>query len=135
MEDMSSSIILHFTTALLLVLAIYANTAIATNASVEADELSLVTRYAGMGYNLLMANPEGDFNLGGVDPGIKTTNFIFKHTYSKGKKAFYRGQSLNVPDQVTFHASSSCAKSQTTNAFSGQSSYRKELSVNVEGSG
>ena len=40
-------------------------------AVMELDELSLVTRYTGMGYNILMANPEGDFNRGGVDPGIK----------------------------------------------------------------
>ena len=35
-------------------------------ALIELDELSLVTRYTGMGYNILMANPEGDFNRGGV---------------------------------------------------------------------
>ena len=29
-------------------------------ALIELDELSLVTRYTGMGYNILMANPEGD---------------------------------------------------------------------------
>ena len=38
------------------------------------DELSLVTRYAGMGYNALQANPEGDFYRGGINPGIKTTS-------------------------------------------------------------
>ena len=37
----------------------------------QADQLSLITRYAGMGYNLLQANPEGDFYLGGVDPGSR----------------------------------------------------------------
>lgn len=101
----------------------------------QVDELSLVTRYAGMGYNLLMANPEGDFYLGGVDPGIKTTRFIFKHTYSQGKEAYYRGNSLQIPDQVTFHAIQSCAELQTTNAYSGQTSYKKELSMNVDTSG
>ena len=101
----------------------------------ELDELSLVTRYAGMGYNLLMANPEGDFHRGGVDPGIKSTRFIFKHTYSSGKKAFYRGKVVEVPDQVSFHMSQSCAMSESTNAYSGQTSYKKELSVNVEASG
>ena len=50
----------------------------------------LLTRYAGMGYNALQANPEGDFYSGGIDPGIKTTRLIFKHTYSDGKRTFYR---------------------------------------------
>ena len=54
------------------------------------DELPLVTRYAGVGCNSLQANPEGDFYSGGIDPGIKMTRFIFKHTYSDGKHAFYR---------------------------------------------
>ena len=112
------------------------NPAVATPmAWAEIDELSLVTRYAGMGYNLLMANPEGDFNLGGVDPGIKSTWFIFEHTYYQGKEAFYNGQVLQVPDQVTFHMSQSCAMSETTNAYSGQTSYKNELSVYVEESG
>ena len=101
----------------------------------ETNQLSLVTRYAGMGYNMLQANPEGDFNLGGVDPGIKTTRFIFQHTYTNGKEAFYKGKMMQVPDQVTFHMSQSCALSQTSNAYSGQTSYKNELSVNVEASG
>ena len=40
----------------------------------QIDRLSLVTRYAGIGYNLVRGNPEGDFNRGGIDPGIRTTN-------------------------------------------------------------
>ena len=116
--------------------ALQVNPAVATPlAWTELDELSLVTRYAGMGYNLLMANPEGDFHRGGVDPGIKSTRFIFKHTYSQGKEAYYRGKVVQVPDQVTFHMSQSCAMSESTNAYSGQTSYKKELSVNVEASG
>ena len=75
-------------------------------------------------HDLLMANPEGDFNLGGVDPGIKSTRFIFEHTYSQGKEAYYNGQVLQ-----------SCAMSEITNAYSGQTSYKNELSVNVDESG
>ena len=52
------------------------------------DQLSLVTRYAGMGYNKLYANPEGDFYLGGVNPGIKLTRFIFNHTFNARRRAF-----------------------------------------------
>ena len=36
------------------------------------DALYPITRYAGMGYNLLRGNPEGDFKQGGKDPGIKS---------------------------------------------------------------
>ena len=85
-----------------------------------------------MGYNLLMANPEGDFYRAGIDPGIKTTHFIFKHTYSKGSQAFYNGNSLQLPDQVIFHELNSCVQSRITNAYSGQTSYKRELSVNTE---
>lgn len=101
----------------------------------EVDALSLVTRYTGMGYNILMANPEGDFYRGGVDPGIKSTRFIFKHTYDNNKKAFYRGTEMDVPDQVEFHMTQSCVKKESSNAYSGETSYKKELSVNVEASG
>ena len=99
------------------------------------DELSLVTRYTGMGYNALQASPEGDFYFGGIDPGIKTTRFIFNHTYSERKRAFYRGQEMPVPDQVEFHINQSCVMRGTTNAYSGQTSYKDELSMNIETSG
>lgn len=103
----------------------------------QADELSLVTRYAGMGYNLLTGNPEGDFSIGGADPGIKTTKFIFKHTYTKGDEndAYYRGHTLKVPDQVTFLMTAGCSSSQRSDAYSGQASYREELLQNVDASG
>lgn len=88
-----------------------------------------------MGYNLLQANPEGDFNRGGVDPGIKTTRFVFKQTYSQGNNIFYQGRRMQVPDQVTFHQTHSCVQTHSTKAYSGQASYRKELSLNVEAAG
>ena len=59
------------------------------------DELSLVTRYAGMGYNALQANPEGDFYSGGIDPGIKTIRLICKHPYSGGKHTVLQSKSAN----------------------------------------
>ena len=101
----------------------------------QIDRLSLVTRYAGTGYNLVRGNPEGDFNRGGIDPGIMTTNNIFAHTYAMGKKAFYQGQGMDVPDQVNFHMTHSCAASHTVKAFSGRKSYMKELERSVSVSG
>ena len=100
-----------------------------------ANMLSLVTRYTGMGYNLLMANPEGDFYRAAIDPGIKATRFIFKHTYKNRLQAFYNGASMQLPDQVEFKQLHSCAQARTTNAYSGQTSYRNELDVNVKTSG
>ena len=104
-------------------------------AEVQYNQLSLATRYAGTGYNLIRGNPEGDFNYGGVDPGIKTTNEIFAHTYTKRKRAYYLGKTMQVPDQVNFHMSHSCAASHTVKAYSGRKSYMKELETSVSVSG
>ena len=101
------------------------------NALTQLDHLSLVTRYTGVGYNIIRGNPEGDFNRGGIDPGIKTTHVIFAHTYKTGKKAYYRGRPMEVPDQVNFHMTQSCAASHSVQAFSGQKSYMKELDTSV----
>ena len=101
----------------------------------QIDQLSLVTHYTGTGYNLVRGNPEGDFNRGGIDPGIRTTNEIFSHTYTMGKKAFYLGKGMDVPDQVKFHMTHSCAASQSVQAYSGRKSYMKELDRSVSVSG
>ena len=101
----------------------------------QFNQLSLATRYAGTGYNLIKGNPEGDFNYGGVDPGIKTTNYIFTHTYRNRKRAYYLGRTMQVPDQVNFHMSQSCAASHTVNAYSGRKSYMRELESSISVSG
>ena len=101
------------------------------DALTQLDQLSLVTRYAGVGYNIIRGNPEGDFNRGGIDPGIKTTHAIFAHTYKSGKKAYYRSSTMDVPDQVLFHMSQSCTSSSSVKAFSGRKSYMKELDTSV----
>ena len=104
-------------------------------ASVTPDQLSLVTKYAGMGYNALMANPDGEFSRAAVDPGIKTTRFIFNQTYYNGRQALYRGTAIRVPDQVAFQTLSNCATHASANAYSGQTSYKSKLSTSVEISG
>ena len=101
----------------------------------EVSALSRVSRYAGMGYNILRGNPEGDFDIGGKDPGIKTTRWVFDHTYESGKKAFYQDHGMDVPDQINFHMTETCAASQSTRAFSGQTSYKDQLSTNIDASG
>ena len=112
-----------------------ADTNLDTMAHAQVDELSLITRYAGMGYNILEANPEGSFYIGGADPGIKSTRFIFKHTYTEEKEAIYNGQVLDVPDQVEFLMDEACAETKVTHAYSGQTSYKSELSQYVDASG
>ena len=99
------------------------------------DELSLLTRYAGLGYNALQANPEGDFYQGGINPGIKTTRFIFNHTYCEGKQVVYNGRPMLVPDQVEFQTTGACVMTEAANAYSGQTSYKEELSLSVDASG
>ena len=101
------------------------------DALAQLDQLSLVTRYTGAGYNIIRGNPEGDFNRGGIDPGIRITHVIFTHTYKIGKRAFYRGRAMEVPDQVSFHMSQSCASSHSVKAYSGRKSYMKELETSV----
>lgn len=103
--------------------------------AVVPDELSVVTRYGGMGYNALQANPEGEFSQAAINPGIKLTRFIFNHTYCEGKRVYYRGQSMQVPDQIVFQPRVSCASAESVNAYSGQTSYQNQLSVNVDISG
>ena len=101
----------------------------------QANKLSLVVRYAGTGYDLLKGSPEGDFDRGGIDPGIRKTREIFTHTYDSGKEAYYSGKSMKVPDQVSFHASESCAKKSTVKAYSGRKSYMNELQTSTSISG
>ena len=101
----------------------------------DADQLSLVTRYAGVGYNLIRGSPDGEFSTGGVDPGIKITRHIFGFTYDEGKMGNYLQESMDVPDQVIFHAFASCSSSRTENVYSGSQSYQSGLAVSVEAEG
>lgn len=96
------------------------------------DPLSLLTKYAGMPYNLIYGNPEGDYEIGGMDPGLGLTRRMMDFTYDEGKTTIYNGVELAVPDQVEFSSSESCAEIKSTTAYSGSQSYQHDLSVNVE---
>lgn len=103
------------------------------NANIEErDVLYPITRFAGMGYNLLRGNPEGDFERGGKDPGLRDTRWIFNLTYRMNKEGLYNGKSVQVPDQVEFQPTQTCASRSLTRAYSGQTSYQKELQRNVK---
>ena len=69
----------------------------------QHDALSLVTRYVGVGYDLIKGSPEGEFNGGGGDPGIKITRHIYDFTYDRNRKAFYMNQVMSLyPIRSTF---------------------------------
>ena len=101
----------------------------------EADQLSAITRYVGIGYNLLKGSPDGDFNHGGVDPEILTTRTIFDFTYERGKDAFFRGKTVLVPDQVNFQPLESCSAKGHSSAYSGEKSYQKSLNFGIGAGG
>ena len=101
----------------------------------EADQLSALTRYVGIGYNLLKGSPDGDFDYGGIDPEIKTTKAIFDFTYEKKKDAYFADTTVSVPDQVNFQPLSSCSKQNRANAYSGAKSYQKSLNFGVDAGG
>lgn len=108
-------------------------TPIFNDANIEdRDALYPITRFAGMGYNLLRGNPEGDFERGGKDPGLRDTRWIFNLTYRMNKEGLYNGKTVKVPDQVEFQPSQTCASRSITRAYSGQASYQKELERNVK---
>ena len=98
----------------------------------ERDALYPITRYTGMGYNILRGNPEGDFERGGKDPGICDTHWIFNLTYTLNKEGRYSGKTVAVPDQVEFHPTQSCASRSSTRAYSGQTSYQNELKRSIK---
>lgn len=100
-----------------------------------ADQLQAVTRYVGIGYDLLRGSPNGDFDRGGIDPGILSTRAIFDFTYDKGKEAFFMDKTVRVPDQVKFQPSDSCAKEFQSRAYSGAKSYQRALNFNVNAGG
>ena len=91
-------------------------------------------RYSGTGYNILKGNPEGDLKIRGRDPGLEATREVFAHTYSK-KEVYYGVRMLQIPDQISFHASHSCAAQHSERAISGRKSYSEELEGSVSLSG
>ena len=102
----------------------------------EADRLTSITRYVGVGYNLLKGSPEGDFDRGGADPGIMINRgVIFEFTYDEGKEAVFLDEKVQVPDQVGFHPRETCATKSRESVFSGAKSYQDSLNFGISPSG
>lgn len=100
-----------------------------------ADQLTSIVRYVGVGYNLLKGSPDGSFAKGGEDPGILITQVIFEFTYEKGKEDYYLEKTVQVPDQVNFHATASCSAENRTSVYSGAKSYQDSLNFGINPSG
>ena len=90
-------------------------------------------RFLGVGYNILIGNPEGHLSSGGVDPGLLSTRNIFKLTWDK-KKTSVDGK-FHVPDQVVFVHRSACFETTRNEVFSGVKSYQDKLKLDVTASG
>ena len=105
------------------------------NANATGVSSSRLVGFIGIGYDILRGNPEGDFNRGGIDPGFKLSRNILKRTYTEGKQAIFEGETIDIPDQMSYHPLSSCSSSQSISVFTGTQSYQNKLDVNVDISG
>lgn len=103
----------------------------------ETDQLTSVVRYVGVGYNLLKGSPDGDFELGGIDPGVRTTREIFDFTYNQvpKKEAYFIDAIVQVPDQVNFQPVASCSTQNKASVYSGEKSYQKSLNYGIDAKG
>ena len=86
--------------------------------------------FLGVGYNILIGNPEGgDVNTGGVDPGLLTTRKIFKLTYDENNLS--NDLKYQVPDEVVFAPRDSCVNTKTQEVFFGTKSYQDKVGVDI----
>ena len=79
----------------------------------------LITQYIATGYNLLRANPDGDFSHGGADPGVKKGYRVLDISKKNGRLPYATS------------TTTACSSSKSVNVFSGTKSYQKKLDVNV----
>lgn len=82
------------------------------------------TRFIGLGYNILLGNPDGgDLAHTGVDVGIKTTRHILQLT----------GDALT--DLIVTDGQTNCIQHNTTSIFYGPKSYQEYLLGDIVTSG
>lgn len=86
-------------------------------------------QHLGVGYNILTGNPDGDKNIGDVDPGLLNTRRIFELTH-KGKKMSV-GQLYSIPDQVEYAARDAKVTTTSKQTFVGEKSYQKKLTKDI----
>ena len=96
---------------------------------VEVEARPPIDSYIGIGYDLIKGNPEGDFTLGGVDPGLRLRS-IFNLTDANEQPI--PSNSPSLPIQIEYTPVHACSSVNSVNAFSGTKSYQKKLDVNVD---
>ena len=104
--------------------------------TMQQDYLPLdPTRFVGVGYNLIRGAPEGTFEGGGSDPGIKVAHHIHRFTYNQNKKKDFLNKRYRVPDQVNYFLRSSCTKTDERRAYIGSKSYQSNLAASISAEG
>lgn len=87
-----------------------------TSYATSSNQYGNGTRFIGLGYNILIGNPDGgDHSQSGIDPGIKTTRHILKLTPDTASQLIV----LDGRSHCTPHGSSS--------VFYNAKSYQKYL--------
>ena len=79
----------------------------------------LMTENIAIGYNVLRANPDGDFRYGGADPGVKKAYRVLDISEQNGRLPYATS------------TTTACSSSKSVHVFSGTRSYQKKLDVNV----
>lgn len=97
-------------------------------------EVTGISRLVSFGYNLIRGCPDGGFENGGIDSGIRTSHSIFKFTFHKGKNDSYFDSSYSQPDQVHFEPSLESLES-SDNVYGGGKSYRDAITTGVSAAG
>lgn len=100
-------------------------------------QVSGISKLVSFGYNLIRGCPEGEFENGGIDDGIRTTNPIFKFTFNMEKNDSYLDSSLFQPDQVTYEprSESDIVIESSDMIYGGGKSYRDAMSPGVSAAG
>ncbi len=98
--------------------------------SIQAE--SSYSLYAGLGYNILEGNPDGSFESGKIDPGIKNERCIFD-LFPTVNLINY--SSVKRPKQVTVKEFVPCEASNKTSVFNGLKSYQTKLGSSISISG
>lgn len=98
-------------------------------------DVSNVSKLVSFGYNLIRGCPEGEFESGGMDVGIRSTNQIFKFTFDKGKVDSYVDSTLSQPDQVDYIPRTVYTLLTADNVYGGGKSYRDTVTTAVTAAG
>ena len=98
----------------------------------DPPAISDLSRLVSLGYNLIRGCPDGQFETGGSDPGIRTAQQIFKYSFDQDKTD---SNSLAEPDQVEFIDYANYTLDSYYYVFGGEKSYRDSMNDEVDAAG